>query len=78
MKVSCHCCVVIVFNVKYMTLESIYDSIFSLYYLFDLAPVALQTLYEIVTLTSAISNCIDGFVVTHVYNFPCIWHLNSK
>ena len=27
-KVSCHCGVVIMFDVKYMTLESIYDSVF--------------------------------------------------
>ena len=40
-KVSSHCGTVIVFNVKYMTLESVYDSISNLSYIFCLAPVAL-------------------------------------
>ena len=42
-KVSCHCCIVIVFNVKNVTLESVYGSIFSLSYIFDLALFAFQT-----------------------------------
>ena len=37
-KVSGHCSIVIVFDVKYMTLESVYDSISSLSYIFCLAP----------------------------------------
>ena len=52
-----------------MTFESVYDSIFSLSYIFNLAPVAFQTIYEVVTLTSAISKCILGFVVTQVFNY---------
>ena len=44
-KVSCHCGVVIVFNVKYVTLESINDSIFCLFYIFDMAPVSFQAIY---------------------------------
>ena len=70
MKVSYLCCVVIVFDVKNMTLEPIYDSIFSLSYIFDLALVAFQTIYEIFTLTSAICNCVVGFVVVQVFTFP--------
>ena len=71
MKVSWHCCNVIVFNLKKkMTVESIYDSIFSLSYIFDMAPIAFQRVYEVVTLTSAISKCTAGFVVTQVFDFP--------
>ena len=69
-KVSCHCYTVITFNVKNVTLKSTYDSIFSFLHIFDLAPIAFQTIYEIVTLTSVISNCIAGFVVIQVFNFP--------
>ena len=39
-KVSCHCSVIIVCNVKNMTLGSVSDSIFSLSYIFNVAPVA--------------------------------------
>ena len=39
-KVSCHCSIVIVFNVKNMTLESINDFYFSLSYIFNVVPVA--------------------------------------
>ena len=41
-KVSCKCVVVIVFNVKYVALESINDSISCLSYIFNIAPVAFQ------------------------------------
>ena len=57
-----------------MTLEAIYDSIFSLSYIFDLVLVAFQTVYEIVILTSAISNCVVGFVVIHVFNLVNVQH----
>ena len=36
-KVSGHCGVVIVLDVKYMTLESVYDSVLSLSYIFYMA-----------------------------------------
>ena len=51
------------------TLESVYDSIFSLSYICDVAPVAFQTIYEIVTLTSAICDCIVGFVIVQISDF---------
>ena len=41
-KMSCHCGFVIVFDVKYMTLESINDSVFGLTYILYMAPVTLQ------------------------------------
>ena len=44
-KVSGHCGIMIVFDVKYKTLESIYDSVLSLSYIFYMAPVALYTIY---------------------------------
>ena len=62
-KVSCHCGVVIVFDVKYMTLESIYDSVFCLPYIFDVAPVAFQAIYQVIILACAFSHCIVGFIV---------------
>ena len=37
--------VVIVFNVKDMTLESVYDSVLSLSYILCVAPVAFYTVY---------------------------------
>ena len=62
-KVSCHCSVVIVFNVKYVTLESVYDSILCLPYILCVAPVAFQAIYQVISLTSALSHCIVGFVI---------------
>ena len=44
-KVSCHCGVVIVFDVKNVTLESVNDSFSCLSYIFNVAPVAFQTIY---------------------------------
>ena len=44
-KVSGHCGVVIVFNVKCMTLESVYDSVLSLSYILCMAPIALNAIY---------------------------------
>ena len=69
-KVSSHCGGVIVFNVKYMTLESIYDSISSLSYIFCLAPVAFYTIDQIIVLVGAILHCIIGFVVECIPYFP--------
>ena len=72
MKVSCHCCIIIVFNVTNVTLESIYDSNFSLSYIFVMVPIVFKTIYEVVTLTCAISKCIIGFVTTQVFGFSLI------
>ena len=62
-KVSCHCGVVIVLDVKYMTLESIYDSVICLHYIFDMAPVTFQAIYQVITLARALSHCIVVFIV---------------
>ena len=40
MKMSSHCSFVIMFNVKYVTLESVNDSVFGLTYILYVAPVA--------------------------------------
>ena len=69
-KVSGHCGVVILFDVKYMTLESVYDSIPSLSYIFNLVPIALCTIYQIVALASAISHCIVVLVIECIFYFP--------
>ena len=53
-KVSCYCGFVSVFDVKNMTLESINDSGFFTY-IFNMAPVAFQTVYKVIALVSVIS-----------------------
>ena len=62
-KVFCQCGVTIVFDVKNMTLESIHDSVFCLSYIFGVAPVAFQAIYQVITLASAFSDCTVGFIV---------------
>ena len=59
--VSCHCGIVIVFDVKYVTLEYVYDSILCLPYILSVAPVTFQAIYQIVGLASALNHCIVGF-----------------
>ena len=70
MKMSSHCGFVIMFDVKYVTLESINDSVFGLTYILYVAPVALQTIYEIVTLACAFSYCVVGCIIVEVCYFP--------
>ena len=70
MKMSRHSSFVIVFDVKYVTLESINDSVFGLAYILYMAPVVLQTIYEIVTLACAFSDGVVGFIIVQVCNFP--------
>ena len=70
MKMSGHCCIVIVFDVKDVTLESIHNSIFGLSYIFYMVPVAFQTIYKIVTLASAFGNCIVGCIIVQVFYLP--------
>ena len=69
-KVSSQCSVVIVFNVKYMTLESVYNSVSSLSYLFCLAPVALYAIDLIIVLAGAILHCIVVLVIKCIFYFP--------
>ena len=45
-----------------MTLESGNDSISSLTYIFDVAPIALQAINYIVAFTCVISLCSEGFI----------------
>ena len=71
-KVSGHCCIVIVFNVKNMILESGHDSVSSLSYIFNVAPVAFKTIYEIGTLACAFHDCIVGFYYYSSFLFSLI------
>ena len=50
MEMSSHSGFVIVFDVKYVTMESVNYSVFGLTYMLYVAPVAIQTIYEIITL----------------------------
>ena len=43
LEMSFHCGIIIVFDVKYITLESIYDSILCLSYIFNMAPVCIPS-----------------------------------
>ena len=58
------------FDVISMTLESVSDSIPCLPYIFDMATLAFQAIYEIVALAGAFSNGILGCVVIKVGYFP--------
>ena len=60
MEMPSHCGVIIVFDVKYVNLESINDSIFCLTYILNMAPSALQTVYKIVTLACAFSYSVGS------------------
>ena len=62
-KLSCHCRVIIVFDVKYMTLESIYDSVFCPTYLVWNQLHSKQAIYKFITLAHAFSDCFVGFIV---------------
>ena len=62
-RVSCHCGIQVVFYVKQVTLEPIYDSVFSLTNIFDVAPIAFNAVNQIVTLTGALSHCVIDFIV---------------
>ena len=65
-KMSSHCSVIVMFDVKDMTLESINDSIFCLTYILNVSPSAFQTIYEIVALACAFGNSVVGCVVVEI------------
>ena len=69
-KVPGHCCIVIVFDVINMTLESVNDSISCLSYIFDMATLVFQAIYQIVALAGASGNGIVGCVVIEVSYSP--------
>ena len=60
------------FDVKYVTLKSIDDSVSGLTYILYVAPVALQTIYKIVTLACAFGDCIVGCIIVQICYFPCL------
>ena len=65
-----HCCIIIVFDVINMTLESINDSISCLSYIFDMATLTFQAVYEIFALAGAFGDGIVGCVVIEVGYSP--------
>ena len=65
-----HCCIVIVFDVIDMTLESISDSVLGLSYIFDMATLTFQAIYEVVALAGAFSNSVVGSMVIEVSDSP--------
>ena len=67
---SSHCCVIIVFDVIDMTLESVNDSIPCLSYIFDMATLAFQAIYGIVALAGAFGDGIVGCIVIKIGYFP--------
>ena len=69
-KMSSHCCVIVIFDVISMTLESANDSIPCLSYIFDMATLAFQAIYEIVALAGAFGDGIVDCVVIKVGHFP--------
>ena len=65
-----HCGVIVMLNIINMTLESVNDSIPCLSYIFDMAALAFQAIYEIIALAGAFGNGIVGCVVIEVGYFP--------
>ena len=50
MKMSCHCCIIVMFDVNDMTLESVNDSVLCLTYIFNVGPFIFQAINVIVAL----------------------------
>ena len=70
MKMSCHCCIIVMFDVKNMTLESVNDSVLCSAYTFDVAPFTFQAINEIVAVACAFGDSIVGCIVTEIGYFP--------
>ena len=49
------------FNVKNVTLESIIDSISSMYHIVNVAPITFQAINKVIAFPGAITNGIVGF-----------------
>ena len=72
MKMSCHCGIIVMFDVKDMTLESVNDSVLCLAYIFNVAPFTFQAINEIVALACALCNSVVGCVVIEIGYFPSL------
>ena len=70
MEMSGHCSVIVMFDVKNMTLESISDSVFCLAYILNVASFTFQAIDEIIALACAFSNSVVGCVIIEVGYFP--------
>ena len=70
MKMSDQCSIIVMLNVKDMTLESINDSVFCLTYILNVAPFTFQTINEIVALACAFSDGVVGCIIVEVSYHP--------
>ena len=70
LKMSSYCSVIVMFDVKDMTLESINDSIFCLTYILNVALSAFQAIYEIVALACVFGNSVVGCIVVEICYLP--------
>ena len=69
MKMSCQCCIIVMFDVKNMTLESVNDSVLCLAYIFDVAPSTFQAINKIVALACAFGDSDVGCIVIEIGYF---------
>ena len=69
-KMSCHCGIIVMFDVKDMTLESVNDSILCLAYLFNVAPFTFQAINEVVALACALCDSVVCCIIIEIGYFP--------
>ena len=72
MKMSSHCSIVIVFDVKHVTLESINNPVFCLTYILYVALSALQTVHKIVSLACFFCYFIVGCIIVAICYLPSL------
>ena len=70
MEISGHCSIIVMFNVKKMTMESVNDSVFCLTYILNVAPFIFQAINEIVALACAFSDSVVGCIIAEVNYLP--------
>ena len=70
MEMSSHCSIIVMFDVKNMTLESVNDSIFCLAYTLNVAPFTVPAIDEIIALACAFSDSVVGCIIVEVGYFP--------
>ena len=70
MEMSSHCSIIVMFDVKNMTSESVNDSIFCLAYILNVAPFTFQAIDKIIALACAFSDSVVGCIIVEVGYFP--------
>ena len=70
MEMSIHHSIIVMFDVKNMTLESVNDSIFCLAYILNVAPFTFQAVDEIIALACAFGDSVVGCIIVEVGYFP--------